>query len=129
MNARYVIVLEREPIIANDMVEEVAALDPGAHVRLATSIDGALAAVQEVDTVDLLIVSQRSTAFATDARFPRLARAARSLMLIGDESQDWLRDYVDVHVARAPFTSSSLRTDLMSVTVAGAPLFPQRSPE
>ncbi len=125
MHTSHVILLEREPIIARDMGEEVLALDPHAVVRLARSVERALIHADALGRVDLLIVSHRSEPLGDVSRMPELAQAARSVLLVGDDDPDWLRAQRDVHVARTPFTSWSLRQDLCRVTVSGAPLFPQ----
>ncbi len=126
MSVRHVIVLEKEAIIASDMGEEVASLDEDALVRLATSVEDAASEAEALGRVDLLIVSHRSATFADDASFPALAETARSVMILSDEDMNQLSRIKGVHVARTPFTSSSLRRDLMGITVSGAPLFPQR---
>jgi hypothetical protein len=130
MQLPHILVLEREPLIADDMREEVLALAQDAVVEHATTFDAADDLAGRMPRIDLLIVSSRSESFIDARGYESLARQARSVLLIGpaDEGAP-SRGTGREHVARTPFTSASLREDLQGISVDGAPLFPQKSPE
>ncbi len=129
MKSSHILLLEPEPLIANDMREEILALERDAVVELAASIEAAQAVAARIGRIDLLIVSNCSGAFLGIPAYDGLAETADSILVIGDAPDGpAARERASVHLARAPFTSASLREDLREITVAGAPLFPRRSP-
>ncbi len=126
MKSPHILLLEREPLIADDLREEILTMAKDAVVEIALSLEAAAECAVRMERIDLLIVSNRSGAFTEAPAYDGLAEAADSILLIGDAAEP-APDPEPVHVARTPFTSSSLREDLQGITVAGAPLFPQRS--
>lgn len=126
MSRTNVVILERESLVARDMGEEIATLDPDAALWRAGSVEEALDHARALGRVDLLIVSPGPETLV-NADLPRLTGMARALLVMGSE-EEWSVDHPEAHAALAPFTSASLRRDLLNVSVAGVPLFPQRSP-
>lgn len=130
MQSPHVLVLERDPIIGNDMREEVLALSKDAVVRLAATAVAARDLAAAMPRIDLLIFSSRSNGLVDPALAQRLTGRAGTVMFIGEpEETSPFAPRNGTHLARTPFTSASLREDLSGITVDGAPLFPRRSPE
>ncbi len=129
MSRRTVIVLDREPLVASDMREEISALDAEAVVHQVTTVAEALSRMGGIARLDLLIVSDRASNFSAKPGFVALVRSARSLMVLSDAEDEWLTACPHARVTRTSFTAASLRRDLRAITVGGAPLFPQRCRE
>lgn len=128
VRCRTVIVLEADSLIASDIAEEIASLDGEAMVYRAGSVREAMTLLGGIDRLDLLLLSNRGVDFATEPDFAALARSARAVIVQSDREAPWAAGHPAARVTPTAFTADSLRRDLRAITVAGAPLFPRRSP-
>lgn len=122
----YVIVLNKSELVARDVREEIMSLAPGTRVETARTAVSAAGSAQRLDAIDLLVVSGRSHA-GNDTHLRQLIEAARAILVIGERPGE-VEGSKTRYASDAPFSAASLRRDLLSINLDGAPLFPRLSP-
>lgn len=125
MHSRYVIVLDRSEVIARDVCEEIISIAPDTRVDTAPNAEKAARVAGWTQGLDLLVLSHRSEATPKETHLRQLVEAARAILIIGERPADARdSDGKVVYLSAAPFSDESLRRDLLSINLDGAPLFP-----
>lgn len=114
--------LERSALIAGDVRAEILQLDPTSIVDVADSPGAAMARMAPRPAIDLLVVSDRSGRAFEEPEIHRLLRKSRAVLALSNEAEA-ARPPGTFMLSTEPFTSGSLRRDLLAINLDGAPLF------